>query len=202
MQLTSSEDDFESLPLLHHPTMIWPQSLSPEWLAESVGQSVTDDEEFISIRSQKRQTFLQRKLGQGRNQQHPRAVRSLWTTNPYRRPIRNPQALAKELRKQWKTSSLQLSLPTGVLLSGQEFNRFFGEADTYRQRWGAPVYDWKALPVEEAERVKAEEELDDLLAEFLLTCPPTTGRLTWLTSFRRVGLYKCIRQPCQKQSEQ
>lgn len=167
MQLTSSEDDFESLPLLHHPTMIWPQSLSPEWLAESMGQSVTDDEEFISIsRKNAKLSFKGNWDKAGINN-----IREL--SEAFGLPTRiedqfgTHKLSAKELREQWKTSSLQLSLPTGVLAElGQEFNRFFGEADTYRQRWGAPVYDWKALPVEEAEQVKAEEELDDLLAGF------------------------------------
>lgn len=167
MQLTSSEDDFESLPLLHHPTMIWPQSLSPEWLAESMGQSVTDDEEFISIsRKNAKLSFKGNWDNAGINN-----IREL--SEAFGLPTRiedqfgTHKLSAKELRKQWKTSSLQLSLPTGVLAElGQEFNRFFGEADTYRQRWGAPVYDWTALPVEEAEQVKAEEELDDLLAGF------------------------------------
>lgn len=167
MQLTSSEDDFESLPLLHHPTMIWPQSLSPEWLAESMGQSVTDDEEFISIsRKNAKLSFKGNWDKAGINN-----IREL--SEAFGLPTRiedqfgTHKLSAKELRKQWKTSSLQLSLPTGVLAElGQEFNRFFGEADTYRQRWGTSVYDWKVLPVEEAEQVKAEEELDDLLAGF------------------------------------
>ena len=147
--------------------VIWPQSLSPEWLAESMGQSVTDDEEFISIsRKNAKLSFKGNWDKAGINN-----IREL--SEAFGLPTRiedqfgTHKLSAKELRKQWKTSSLQLSLPTGVLAElGQEFNRFFGEADTYRQRWGAPVYDWKALPVEEAEQVKAEEELDDLLAGF------------------------------------
>ena len=167
MQLTSSEDDFESLPLLHHPTMIWPQSLSPEWLAESMGQSVTDDEPFISIsRKDAKIAFKGFWDETGINNIRELSIafglptRTTDVTGTYK-------LSAKDLRKQWKSSSLQLSLPTGVLAElGQEFNDLFSEADIYRQRWEAPVYDWKALPVEEAEQVKAEEELDDLLAGF------------------------------------
>lgn len=167
MQLMSSENDFESLPLLQHPTMIWHQSLSPEWLAECMGQSVTDDETFISI--SRKNADLSFKGGW--DQAGINNIREL--SEAFGLPTRTEDAngthklSAKELRQQWKSSSLQLSLPTGVLAElGQEFNRFFGEADTYRQRWGAPVYDWTALPVEEAEQVKAQEKLDDLLAGF------------------------------------
>jgi len=167
MQLGHSEDDFESLPLLHHPTMIWPQSLSPEWLAECMGQSVTDDEEFISISRKNAKLSFKGNW----DQTGIKNIREL--SIAFGLPTRftdltgTYKLSARELRSQWKDSSLQLSLPTGVLAElGQEFNHFFGEADIYRQRWGAPVYDWKALPVEEAEQVKAEEELDDLLAGF------------------------------------
>jgi len=167
MQLGRSEDDFESLPLLHHPTMIWPQSLSPEWLAECMGQSVTDDEKFISISRKNAKLSFKGNWDQAGIKNIRELSTALGLPTRATDVTGEYELTAKDLRKQWKSSSLQLSLPTGVLAElGQEFNHFFGEADIYRQRWGAPVYDWKALPVEEAEQVKAEEELDDLLAGF------------------------------------
>lgn len=167
MQLMSSEDNFESLPLLHHPTMIWPQSLSPEWLADCMGQSVTDDESFISI-SRKNAKIAFTGFWEDAGINNIRELSEAFGLPTRFTDVNGTHKLsAKELRKQWKSSSLQLSLPTGVLAKlGQEFNNFFGEADIYRQRWGAPVYDWKALPVEEAKQVKAKKELDDLLAGF------------------------------------
>lgn len=167
MRLTDSEV-FDSLPLLHHPTMIWPQSLSPEWLANTMGQSITDDESFITIsRKSQKPSFKG-----GWDAAGITNMREL--SKAFGLPTRTEdesgthKLSAKELRTQWKSSSLQLSLPTGVLAElGQEFNDLFDEADFYRQRWGSStVYDWRALPVEEAEQLEAEKKLDELLAGF------------------------------------
>lgn len=179
MQLMGSEEDYESLPLQHHPSMIWHEKLSPESLSLIMRQKVTDDKPFISISRKNAKLAFKGYWDQtGLNN-----IRELSTALGLPTRVEDKfgthKLSAKELRKQWKSSSLQLSLPTGVLVNlGQEFNDFFNESDIYRQNWGdtmqldentnemVKVYDWKALRVEEAELVKAEEELDDLLDGF------------------------------------
>ena len=166
-KLGTSESD--SLPLLHHPDMIWPQALSPESLATSFGTSMSGDLDFISISRQKHKTAFKKKDSWGDiGINNIRELSKAFGLPTHLKSIvENRPLTAKELHKQWKASTLTLSLPTGVLADlGREFNSFFNEAEDYQERYGADQYDWKVLRVDQAEEARIDAELDDFMSSF------------------------------------
>ncbi len=166
-KLGTSESD--SLPLLHHPDMIWPQALSPESLATSFGTSMSGDLDFISISRKKHKTAFKKKDSWGDiGINNIRELSEAFGLPTHLKTIvENRPLTAKELHKQWKASTLTLSLPTGVLADlGREFNSFFNEAEDYQTRYGADQYDWTVLRVDRAEEARIDAELDDFMSSF------------------------------------
>ena len=163
----AEKDEMEFAPL-HHPDFIWPQALTAERLNHIMGEQF-DLEQSISIPRTNKPKF---KGVDGLKQRAGIAnIRQLSETLGLPTEINNGSEFkrlnAKELLDQYNKSSIELMIPKGVMETlGSEFNDFWNEGATYRNKWAGDLYSFTTPSHEVQEEKEVKDKLAAMMAKF------------------------------------